>query len=385
MAAVKRAATVQSIIRNTPFTNCNTHTKNVFAQLQKCRTASLGYHLYKCNDEPCGQVKYVYHSCRNRHCPQCGSMQQAQWIDDRRAELLPINYYHVVFTLPHQLNSIILGNRTPLYRLLFDAASKTLLQFAANKKYLGATPGIISVLHTWGQQLTFHPHIHCIVSGGGIAADKQTNTSVWRNATRNADGFLFPVKAMAQVYKAIFIKGVRALITADKIVLTDKNATLQLLQNLYDKVWVVYAKAPFSGPLQVIEYLSRYTHKIAVSNNRILSNDDNSVTFTYKDYADNSKTKRMEISAVEFLRRFEQHILPKHFCKIRTTGYLANRGRTERLKIICSLMKIPPHPAKMKTPWQVRLSEKFKVIFNECPGCKKQSLQLITVTFNDDG
>lgn len=385
MAAIKKAATVQSIISNTTFTNCNAHTKNVFSQLQKCRTSALGYHLYKCKDEPCGQVKYVYHSCRNRHCPGCGGMQQAQWIDDRRAELLPINYYHVVFTLPHQLNSIILGNRTPLYKLLFDASAKTLLQFAADKKYLGATPGIISVLHTWGQQLSFHPHIHCIVSGGGIAANKKNNTAVWKNGTRNAAGFLFPVKAMAAVYKAIFIKGVRALITADKITLIDKNATLQLLQNLYVKEWVVYAKEPFAGPLQVVEYLSRYTHKIAINNNRILSDDDGTVTFKYKDYADKNMLKTMTIAKQEFLRRFEQHILPKHFCKIRTTGYLANRGRTERLKMICALMQLPPHPAKIKTPWQVRLLEQFKVVFNQCPCCNKQTLQLIAVTFAEDG
>ena len=385
MAATKKAATVQSVISNTAFTNCNTHTKNVFNQLQKCRTGALGYHLYKCKDEPCSQLKYVYHSCRNRHCPQCGGMQQAQWIDDRRAELLPVNYYHVVFTLPHQLNSIILGNRTQLYKLLFDASAKTLLQFAADKKYLGATPGIISVLHTWGQQLSFHPHIHCIVSGGGIACNKNNKTTIWKNATRNADGFLFPVKAMAAVYKAIFIKGVRALITADKITLIDKNATLQLLQNLYEKEWVVYAKEPFAGPLQVIEYLSKYTHKVAINNSRILSDDNNTVTFKYKDYADKNKAKTMSISKQEFLRRFEQHILPKHFCKIRTTGYLANRGRTERLKAICALMKIPPHPPKIKTSWYVRLLEQFKIVFNECPCCKKQTLQLIAVTFSDDG
>lgn len=385
MAALKKAATVQSIISNTPFNNCNAHTKNVFSQLKRCRTSALGYHLYKCTDESCGKVKYVYHSCRNRHCPGCGGMQQAQWIDDRRAELLPVNYYHVVFTLPHQLNSIILGNRTPLYKLLFDASAKTLLQFAADKKYLGATPGIISVLHTWGQQLSFHPHIHCIVSGGGIAFNKHNKKTVWKNGTRNADGFLFPVKAMAQVYKAIFIKGVRALINAAKITLIDKNATLQLLQNLYDKQWVVYAKEPFAGPLQVIEYLSRYTHKIAINNNRILSDDDGTVTFKYKDYADKNTPKTMTISTQEFLRRFEQHILPKHFCKIRTTGYLANRGRTERLKIICTLMQIPPHPSKIKIPWQLRLLEQFKVVFNECSCCKKQTLQLIAVTFTDDG
>jgi hypothetical protein len=312
-------------------------------------------------------------------------MQQAQWIDDRRAELLPINYYHVVFILPHQLNSIILGNRVQLYKLLFDASAKTLLQFAADKKYLGATPGIISVLHTWGQQLSFHPHIHCIVSAGGIATDKKNNTVTWKNATRNADDFLFPVKAMAEVYKAIFIKGVRALIHADKITVINKMDTLQLLQMLFDKPWIVYAKPSFAGPLQVIQYLGRYTHKVAISNSRILSNEANAVNFKYKDYADNNTHKIMSLSGQEFLRRFEQHILPKQFCKIRTTGYLANRDRTKRLKMICGLMRIPPHPAKIKISWQIRLLEQFKVVFNECPCCRKQTLQLIAVTFNDDG
>lgn len=385
MAAIKKVATVQSIINSTGFTHCNAHTKNVFSQLQKCRTPALGYHLYKCKEESCGLFKYVYHSCRNRHCPACGGMQQAQWIDDRRAELLPINYYHVVFTLPHQLNSIILGNRAPLYKLLFDASAKTLLQFGADKKYLGAAPGIISVLHTWGQQLSFHPHIHCIVSAGGIVTDKKNNTVTWKNATRNADDFLFPVKAMAEVYKAIFIKGVRALIHAGKITSENKMDTLQLLQMLFDKPWIVYAKPSFAGPLQVIEYLGRYTHKVAISNSRILSNEAGTVNFKYKDYADNNTHKTMSLSGQEFLRRFEQHILPKQFCKIRTTGYLANRGRTKRLKMICALMQIPPHPAKIKIPWQIRLLEQFKVVFNECPCCKKQTLQLIAVTFNDDG
>ena len=385
MATIKKVATVQSIINSNCFTNCNAHTKNVFSQLQKCRTRALGYHLYKCKEEPCGQLKYVYHSCRNRHCPGCGGMQQAQWIDDRRAELLPINYYHVVFTLPHQLNSIILGNRVQLYKLLFDASAKTLLQFAADKKYLGATPGIISVLHTWGQQLSFHPHIHCIVSGGGITSDKNNKIVTWKNATRNADDFLFPVKAMAEVYKAIFIKGVRALIHADKITVINKIDTLQLLQTLFNKPWIVYAKPSFAGPLQVIEYLGRYTHKVAISNSRIVSNEANAVNFKYKDYADNNTHKIMSLSGQEFLRRFEQHILPKQFCKIRTTGYLANRGRTKRLKMICALMQIPSHPAKIKTPWQIRLLEQFKVVFNQCPCCRKQTLQLIAVTFNDDG
>lgn len=288
MAASKKVATVQSIINSHSFVNCNTHTKNVFSQLQKCRTRALGYHLYKCKDEPCGQLKYIYNSCRNRHCPTCGAMQQAQWVDDRRAELLPINYYHVVFTLPQQLNSLVLGNRAQLYKLLFEAGSGTLLQFGADKKHLGAVPGVINVLHTWGQQLSFHPHIHCIVSGGGIVTDKRRKLVSWKNATRNADDFLFPAKAMAEVYKAIFIKGLRALINTGSVKVMGKQDALSLLQTLYSKPCIVYARAPFAGPLQVIEYLGRYTHKVAIHNSRILSHEHTTVTFGYKDYADDN-------------------------------------------------------------------------------------------------
>ena len=190
---------------------------------------------------------------------------------------------------------------------------------------------------------------------------------------------------MAEVYKAIFIKGVRTLIQADKISSENKTGILQLLQTLFDKTWIVYAKPSFAGPLQVIEYLGRYTHKVAISNSRILSYEANTVNFKYKDYAGNNTHKIMSLSGQEFLRRFEQHILPKQFCKIRTIGYLANRGRTERLKINCALMQIPQHPANIKTSWQIRLLEQFKIVFNQCPCCKKQALELIAVTFADDG
>jgi len=206
----------------------------------------------------------------------------------------------------------------------------------------------------------------------------------WKNGIRNQDGFLFPVKAMAQVYKAIFIKGVRALVEQDKIRIQNKKETEALLQKIYQKDWVVYAKKPFAGPLQVIEYLARYTHKVAISNHRILSETKNTVTVQYKDYADKNKSKAMTLTKQEFIRRFEQHILPKHFCKIRTTGYLANRGRTQRIKTMCSLMKIPPPPPKIKIPWQLRLLEQFKIVYNECPCCKQNTLKLIAVTYNDD-
>ncbi|MBK6477682.1 MAG: transposase [Saprospiraceae bacterium] len=213
------------------------------------------------------KLKYQYHSCRNRHCPACGSMQKEQWVDDRRSELLPISYYHIVFTLPHELNSIILGNRKVLYKLLFDATAETLLDFAKNPKHLGAIPGILAVLHTWGQQLSFHPHLHCIVSGGGMIKTK--DGMIWKNAVRNKDDFLFPVKAMAIVFRAKYLHGLKKLIANQDVTVPFHLDIQEFISPLYSKDWVVYAKKPFGGPQQVIEYLGRYTHKVAITNNRI--------------------------------------------------------------------------------------------------------------------
>jgi Transposase zinc-binding domain/Putative transposase len=244
-------ATLQSVLQCQSFIPQVPQTAKVLTQLQKCRTLAMGYHYYRCNNDECKNVKYVYHSCRNRHCPQCGSFQQAQWLDDRRTELLPINYYHVVFTIPHELNSLVLGNRKEMFAALFQSSAATLAQFASDKKYLDAKLGILSVLHTWGQNLSFHPHIHCIVSGGGLGI--KDGKMAWKNGIRNKDKFLFPVLAMSQVFKAIMISNVRRMIREEIIKVDDKKTTLQLLSNLYDKKWVVYAKRPFKGPEQVIQ------------------------------------------------------------------------------------------------------------------------------------
>jgi len=258
-------------------------------------------------------------------------------------ELLPVKYYHVVFTLPHELNSLVMGHRKLLFKLLFDAAAATLLCFAKDPKYIGAVPGIISVLHTWGQQLSFHPHIHCIVSGGGM-----TNDNIWKNAKRSAPfrgfpgrgtnevqgggGFLFPVKAMSIVYRAKFLQALQQMITNGEVI-SAKEDCKQLINLLYHKDWNVYAKAPFGGPQAMIEYLGRYTHKVAISNHRIssINNEAGTVSFVYKDYAGEGKQKQMTLTIAEFIRRFEQHILPERFTKIRTYGYLANRNRHRRI------------------------------------------------------
>jgi hypothetical protein len=287
----------------------------------------------------------------------------------------------VVFTLPHELNSIILGNRKQLFKLLFDASAQTLLTFAGDPTFLGATPGIISVLHTWGQQLSFHPHVHCIVSGGGMV--QQQGGFRWVEGKKNDWRFLFPVKAMNKVFRAKFLQGLKYLVDKKEVLPPPETDFIQLINDLYLKDWVVYAKQPFGGPEQMIEYLGRYTHKVAISNHRIQAYDGSAhtVTFAYKDYADGGNQKTMTLSDSEFVRRFEQHILPRRFTKIRSYGYLANRGRSQRIKGLQDDLKIPRHPPPVKVSWQVRLLERFGKNAHECPCCHQPTLQLLTVVY----
>ncbi len=387
-------ATVQQVLlsRHVPLTSSsNLHVQHVLRRLKLCRTAALGFHVYRCSDDSCGHIKYQYHSCRDRHCPGCGAIKKQEWIQARTQELLPVKYYHVVFTLPHELNSLVMGHRNVLYKLLFDASAQTLLCFAKDQKYLGATPGIISVLHTWGQQLSFHPHIHCIVSGGGILPSTPGGEGLgvrWKNATKNEWRFLFPVKAMGIVYRTKFLQALKLMVDKGEVTLPDLPARLpgttdikQLLNLLYQKDWIVYAKAPFGGPQAVIEYLGRYTHKVAISNHRICSINDQegTVTFEYKDYADANKQKQMTLSATEFIRRFEQHILPRRFTKIRTYGYLSNRNRHQRINEVIKKMKLPLHKGLVKVPLKLSLMERYGLDINECPCCKGKTMQLLLV------
>lgn len=371
-------ATLQQVLQkhNEPLTtSANLHVQNVLQRIKTCRTAASGYHVYRCNDKSCGHIKYQYHSCRDRHCPACGAIKKQEWIEARMQELLPVKYYHVVFTLPHELNSLIMGHRKLLFKLLFDASAQTLLSFANDPKYLGATPGIISVLHTWGQQLSFHPHIHCIVSGGGII---EGNT--WKDAKKSIYRFLFPVKAMSIVYRAKFLQALQRMIDTGEVKLPEKTNAGQLFNLLYQKEWIIYAKAPFGGPHAVMEYLGRYTHKVAISNHRIQSiNEDDTVSFNYKDYADGNKRKQMTLQATEFIRRFEQHILPERFTKIRTYGYLANRNRRQRINEVLKKMKLPLHKGLVKIPVQVRMAEQYGISVTMCPSCKNKTLQLVHV------
>jgi hypothetical protein len=380
-------ATVQQLLQNHALPlNKNAHVAKVLQRIRSCRTAALGYHVYQCTEDDCRHIKYQYHSCRDRHCPNCGAIKKQEWIEAHSRELLPVKYYHVVFTLPHELNSLIMGHRKLLYKLLFDASSATLLCFAKDEKYLGATPGIISVLHTWGQQLSFHPHIHCIVSGGGITADNR-----WKEAIKNKWSFLFPEEAIGTVYRGKFLQALQQMITSGEVVLPQKQDCKQLMNLLYKKEWVVDARAPFGGPHAVIEYLGRYTHKVAISNHRIHSIDEQTgtVTFGYKDYTDGDKQKQMTLTIAEFIRRFTQHILPERFTKIRTYGYLSNRNRHSRIKEVLQKMKLPLHAGPVKIPIAVRMLEQFGIDVKECPACKNKTLQLVKIFYPwkqaDDG
>lgn len=345
--------------------------------IERCRTSSLGYHAYRCQDSGCGAMKYQYHSCRNRHCPHCGSTKKEEWVEERTGEMLPIKYYHVVFTLPHGLNSIVMGNRKELFRLLFEACSYTLLKFGRDEQYLGAQVGVVSVLHTWGQQLSFHPHVHSIVSGGGV--DKAGH---WKEASKAKHGILFPVGALRIVYRTYFLQRLQRLISEGAVQLTEEQMRQwpSLRSELYNQEWIVYAKQPFGGPQQVVEYLGRYTHKVAISNHRIKALDEQSnVTFEYKDYRDGSKKKLMTLSGQEFLRRFEQHLLPKGFVRIRSYGYLGNYKRKQRIGGLLKTMNLPEHPVEVKVPLAVRLLERFGVDISLCPCCGKAKLELLYV------
>jgi hypothetical protein len=305
-------------------------------ELSVCRTQALGGHVRRCTG--CGLVEYRYHSCGNRHCPQCGGSKRAAWLDQRRAELLDVPYFHVVFTLPHSVSALVLGNRQLLYNLLFDAAAQTLLEVAANPRHLGARIGVLAVLHTWGQQLEHHPHVHCVVPGGGLACDSSgVVEQPWRWLGCRPSYFL-PVRVLSRVFRGKFVAGLRRTYRRGELRFGGSTAELAgpaafaaLLEGLYATDWVVYAKTPFGGPEQVLQYLTGYTHRVALSNRRLVRVTDEEVTFSWKDYAANCQQRELTLSGVEFLRRFCLHILPRGLVRIRQYGLLANRDRGARL------------------------------------------------------
>lgn len=329
------------------------HQLKVMSAIEHCRTAALGGHVEACTD--CGHWRIAYNSCRNRHCPKCQGMAARTWLAAREADLLPVGYFHVVFTLPAEIAAIAFHNKALLYDLLFKTASETTLTIAADPRHLGARIGITAVLHTWGSAMTHHPHIHMIVPGGGIAPDGDRWIS-------SRPAFLLPVRVLGALFRRLFLTRLLALHDADKLAffgqlahLADRRAFLRHLAPVRKKRWVVYAKPPFAGPEAVLAYLSRYTHRVAISNSRLIRLDERGVTFRYKDYrrSDADQQQVMTLSAHEFIRRFLLHCLPRGFHRIRHYGLLASGTRKANLERARQLLALVP-PAADETPAEPR-------------------------------
>jgi hypothetical protein len=307
-------------------------------------------------------MRISYNSCRNRHCPKCQNLQKEEWMLAREAELLPVSYFHVVFTLPDMLNPLALAYPAKVYNLLFQAAWQTMQSFAADPKHLAARAGMIAILHTWGQNLSLHPHLHCIVPGGGI-----TKSGAWKEA-RSQGKFLFPVKALSKVFRAKFVKGLRKSFT---------HLGQSFFTCLFSKDWVVYAKRPFFGPAQVIEYLGRYTHKVAISNHRLLAHQESKVTFSYKDYRQGGAKKQLTLTALEFVRRFALHILPKGFVRIRHFGFLSAKTKVTALpQLMEAFGKCPVVLSKEEKKQKAK--EKLGADPLCCPTCKTPTMVTIS-------
>lgn len=321
----------------------------VMSAIETCRTAALGGHVEACDG--CGHTRIAYNSCRNRHCPKCQGAAARTWLAAREADLLPVGYFHVVFTLPAEVAAIALQNKAPVYDLLFRVASETMLTIAADPRHLGARIGLTAVLHTWGSALTHHPHVHMIVPGGGLSTDG----SRWVSAR---PAFLLPVRVLGKLFRRLFLTGLIALHEAGRLAffgslanLVDRRAFLRHLSPVRTKHWIVYAKPPFAGPEAVLAYLSRYTHRIAISNRRLIALDGAGVTFRYKDYRRDGadRQKVMTLAADEFIRRFLLHVLPKGFHRIRHYGLLASAGRKAHLARARILLAVPPSTAAEET------------------------------------
>jgi len=341
-----------------------------------CRTAALGGHLDQCDS--CDEMKVSYNSCRNRHCPKCGNLKKEQWILDRTTELLPISYFHTVFTVPHELNPFFLANPKLMYTLLFKAASRTLSKLALDPKFLGAEVGVTLVLHTWGQNLAFHPHVHCIVPGGGLSPSGCS-------FVRSKKKFFIPVRVLSKMFRGKFLALLKKAFqqqqlysTSESLYDAEPSSFSSLLDTLYEKDWVVYCKKPFKTPHHVVQYLSRYTHKTAIYNNRLHSMDEESVTFRYRDYKDESKVKFMKLHAMEFMRRFMLHVLPSGFQRIRYYGFLSNCHRKTKLRKCLHLTQTPFRPKVKLTAKELMMKVTGKDIsVCSCGGHWQQMLTLL--------
>jgi hypothetical protein len=344
----------------------------VMRAIEVCRTAVLGGHKDQCDH--CGHLEISYNSCRNRHCPKCQTLRKERWIQARSEDLLPIEYFHVVFTIPSELNPLVSMNPKIMYDLLFRSVSETILKLASDPEHLGATVGIIGILHTWGQNLMDHPHVHCIVTGGGLSSDG----SHWVSCRK---GFFIHVRVMSALFSRKFLGLLKNSFESGDLVfpgsishLQEPRAFKSFKSLLYHKKWVVYCKPPFDGPKGVLQYLGRYTHRIAISNNRILAIRDGTVSFLWRDYADNNHLKTMTLKAGEFIRRFLLHVLPARYVRIRHFGLLANRRRKNNIALCSEYLgtgkTVTKEKIKQET-WQEQLLRICGIDVTTCPVCQK--------------
>ena len=348
--------------------------RRVMGAIEACRSATLGGHVEQCDG--CGEIRIAYNSCRNRHCPKCQGLARAEWLADRQADLLPVPYFHVVFTVPAPIAEIALHNKAVVYGILFAAAAETLRIIAADPKHLGAEIGLVAVLHTWGQNLHHHPHVHCVVPGGGPTADRTR----WVGCR---PGFFLPVKVLSRLYRRLFLIRLQAAFDAGQLRffgalanLAGRGVFAACLRPLRAIPWVVYAKRPFGGPEQVLDYLARYTHRVAIANSRLVTFADGRVSFLWKDYRHHDKPKVMTLDADEFIRRFLLHVLPDGFHRIRHYGYLANGVRVAKLAHCRRLLATPEPPPPAAADYRERYRQLTGRSLNLCPCCGGRMVEI---------
>ena len=354
--------------------------QRIMTAIELCRTAALGGHLERCDS--CAYERPCYDSCRNRHCPKCQSLARAQWVAKRKAEILPTHYFHVVFTLPEQIAAIAYQNKELVYGMLFRATAATLSTIAADPKHLGAELGFFAVLHSWGQNLLHHPHLHCVVPGGGISPDG----SRWISCRSR---FFLPVRVLSRLFRRLFLTYLQEAFDAGKLRfcsalegLREPRVFRRHLDAVRHAKWVVYAKAPFTGPQQVVDYLGRYTHRVAIANHRIIDIENGQVTFNWRDYRDHNQPKIMTLAAEEFIRRFLLHVLPPGFHRIRYYGFLGNRRRKEKLGHCRHLLGMtPPNESPAQPQPHADYRDRYEQLtghsLRECPVCHRG--RMITV------
>jgi len=359
----------------------STAQRRVMTAIELCRTAALGGHLEQCNE--CGHERNCYNSCADRHCPKCQSLARAQWIQDRQSELLEAPYFHVVYTVPAEIAAIAFQNKEVVYGILFQTTAETMRTIAADPQHLGAEIGFFAVLHTWGQTLQHHPHLHCVVPGGGISPDGQR----WVSCRPR---YFLPVPVLSCLFRRLFLESLQKAFDAGKLQffgalepLRDRRAFGRQWARAKTSKWVVYAKRPFAGPQQVLDYVGRYTHRVAISNHRLLEIENDQVRFEWKDYRTGGQVKTMTLSAEEFIRRFLLHVLPNGFQRIRYYGFLGNRYRQQKLDQCRRLLSMPmpdqPPPAPVEQDYRDRYEDLTGASLRQCPQCQRGRMMVVAL------